>query len=250
VTHRHTPTALAILLTASCAAPARLSLHRSPLLDPPEEPLTPEGRPNLLPSRPGPDRSAQGIVPASGPDAAASSAGEERAVDGAALAQAARGFLGLRTLAIGGKRYPNDCTGLVRAVYATQNVDLMAEGGRPGDSGVMAIWRYAGRHGSIHAEKPGPGDIVFFRETYDRNRDGRENDGLTHVGIVESVESDGTVGVIHRVAHGVMRYHMNLEHPRERRDPATGRVLNDYLREGRRSRLAAELFAGFATLTR
>lgn len=240
MTHRYTSAALALLFTASCAAPARLSLHRSPLLDPPEEPLTPEGRPSPLPSESAPARAAA---------AAASSTAEERAVDGAALAHAARGFLGLRTLAIGGKRYPNDCTGLVRAVYATQNVNLI-EGGRPGDSGVMAIWRYAGRHGSIHTEKPGPGDIVFYRETYDRNRDGRENDGLTHVGIVESVESDGTVKVIHRVAHGVMRYHMNLEHPRERRDAATGRVLNDYLREGRRSRLAAELFAGFGTLTR
>lgn len=234
--HRFPSAPLAFLIAASCAAPARLSLHRSPLLDLPDEPLTPEGRPSPVPLEPPPSLPAAPAAPAW--------------VDGGALAEAARGFLGRRAIAVGGKHFPDDCTGLVRAVYATQGVDLFADGGLPGDSGVTAIWRYAGRHGSLHSEKPVPGDIVFYRETYDRNRDGRENDGLTHVGIVESVEDDGTVRVIHRVAHGVMRYHMNLDHPRERRDSASGRVLNDYLREGKRSRLAAELFAGYATLAR
>ncbi len=220
------------------------------MIDPPDEPLTPEGHPSPVPPEPAPatpqDQTGPGSAP--GPEPATSAAPAR--VDGEALAQAARGFLGARALAVHGKRYPDDCTGLVRAVYATQGLDLFADGGLPGDSGVMVIWRYAGHHGLLRSEKPAPGDIVFFRETYDRNRDGRENDGLTHVGIVESVESDGTVVVIHRVAHGVTRYHMNLEHPRERRDASSGRVINDTLREGKRSRLASELFAGFATLSR
>jgi hypothetical protein len=259
------------LALAGCASPERLSLRRSPMLEIPQAPLTPEGRPTPIPLESPHQGTAEGAAfgrtirlesPHQGTAEGAAfgrtirlepravARPEAPGVDGEKLAETARGFLGRRALAVDDRSFPNDCTGLVRAVYATHGVDLMADGGRPSDGGVAAIWRYAGRHGSLHEDQPQPGDIVFYRETYDRNRDGRANDGLTHVGIVEAVEPDGTVSVIHRVARGVMRYHMNLSHPRDRRDAASGRVLNDTLREGRRSRFAAELFAGYATLAR
>jgi hypothetical protein len=94
------------------------------------------------------------------------------------------------------------------------------------------------------------GDLVFFKETYDFNRDGQANDGLTHVGLVDDVEADGTVVVIHRVARGVVRYRMNLAHPDTATSP-TGARWNDWLRAeapGAKPRLTAQLFAGYATL--
>jgi hypothetical protein len=96
-----------------------------------------------------------------------------------------------------------------------------------------------------------PGDLVFFRETYDQNRDGRRNDGLTHVGLVEDVDAAGTVTVIHRVSRGVVRYRMNLARPEVQKDPRTGAVLNDRLRapgRGRPQVLTGQLFAAYATL--
>jgi len=151
-------------------------------------------------------------------------------------------------MAAKGKRFPDDCTGLVRAVYASHGIDLLAEGYTPGENGVTAIYRYAARHGTLFEEGlPQPGDIVFFRETYDRNRDGRENAGLTHIGVVEEVAEGETIHVIHRVDRGVVRYRMNLARPSSRKD-ASGKVGNDYLRPGKKPRLTAELFAGFARI--
>lgn len=210
-------------LTA-CTAPQRLA-RRSALVEPPTDLLTPEGRAAPLPSL----------------QASASGA---RAVDGEAVAATARALVGRRSVPTDGK-FPDDCTGLVRAVYARHGVDLMGEGAT-GDSGVAALWRFTQRHGSVHKDRPSPGDIVFFSGTYDRNRDGRDNDGLTHVGLVDRVDDDGTVSVIHRVARGVVVYRMNLAHPDRRQ--ADGRVVNDWLREGKRSRLAGELFAGYGTV--
>jgi hypothetical protein len=92
---------------------------------------------------------------------------------------------------------------------------------------------------------------VFFRETYDQNRDGRRNDGLTHVGLVDEVEADGTVVVIHRVKRGVVRYRMNLARPNLRRDPRTGEVINDMLRApgaGRVPVLTGQLFASYGSV--
>lgn len=159
--------------------------------------------------------------------------------------------MGKSQIVLSGKRYPSDCTGMVRGVFDQLGIDL-TQGARPGDNGVTAIYRYAASHGHIYqGGHPVPGDLVFFRETYDVNRDGRTNDGLTHVGIVDALLEDGTVVVIHRVARGVVRYRMNLQHPEANRDPRTGRILNDYLRSpggAHRGVLTAQLFAAYATL--
>lgn len=163
----------------------------------------------------------------------------------------ARNLVGKSRIVVDGRRYPNDCTGLIAAVLDHVGMEAL-EHARPGDNAVTAIYRYAQRHGRIfEGGHPLPGDLVFFRQTYDQNRDGRTNDGLTHIGIVDDVEADGTVVVIHRVSRGVVRYRMNLANPDVRKDPASGRVLNDYLRNsgpGRRELLTGQLFAAFATV--
>jgi hypothetical protein len=166
-----------------------------------------------------------------------------------ALATAQR-LVGQARVVVNGQRYGDDCTALVRAAYAQAGIDLL-QAADPLDNGVTAIHRFAQRHGRLYTGgRPVAGDLVFFFETYDRNRDGRDNDGLTHVGLVEAVEEDGTVMVIHRVARGVVRYRMNLSHPASA-TTAAGRRVNDWLRAGgpgARPRLTAELFAGYATL--
>ena len=231
-------TALLALLVG-CAAPQKLPSYRSPLVEAPTQPLTPEGRPSGVAGMSSPDEGGAAIS-GGAPD-----------VDGEKLAATAREYLGRKVIVAEGRRFPDECTGLVRAVYAAHGVDLFAEAEQD-DSGVMAIWRYARRHGLLHRDHPQPGDLVFFSETYDRNRDGRPNDGLTHVGIVDRVEPDGTVRVIHRVARGVVSYRMNVDHPTERAD-AHGQVLNDWLRMGKgpaSSKFAGELFAGYGSIVR
>ncbi len=162
----------------------------------------------------------------------------------------AQGLVGKRAIVLGGKKYGDDCTGLVSGVYAQLGMDLLS-GGERGDNGVTAIWRYASTHGRLfEGGRPVAGDLVFFRETYDFNRDGHVNDGLTHIGLVETVGEDGTVRVIHRVARGVVRYKMNLQFRDSAVNPA-GQPVNDYLRAAgsqQKPQLTAQLFAGYATL--
>ncbi|WNG15864.1 CHAP domain-containing protein [Cystobacter fuscus] len=151
------------------------------------------------------------------------------------------------------RRYPvsDDCSGLVRLAYQSVGVELLSQGRRPGENAANAMYRRALRVGALHHHTPEPGDIVFFRETYDRNRDGLRNDGVTHVGVIESVASDGAVVFVHRGGKGVVRARMNLRHP-ERKGPG-GEILNDYIRRaerGKRARLTSELFVGYASASR
>jgi len=163
----------------------------------------------------------------------------------------ARTWLGHRRVVGTAHRYPADCTSVIRGAYEVLGLDLMTEGHRR-DNGVTAILRYARSHGRLYSGgHPLPGDLVFFRNTYDRNHDGALDDGLTHIALVESEDRNGTLTLIHRLKAGIVRSRMNLAHPRWHKDPQTGEVLNDYLRMGsgaRRDRLTGELFSTFATL--
>jgi hypothetical protein len=161
------------------------------------------------------------------------------------LVARARTLVGLSTLSSVAPHLPDDCTGLVRAVYEEAGIELMGSGLR-GDNGVSAMFRLASEKRAIHTSPPQPGDLVFFRETYDRNRDGKLNDGLTHVGVVESVGPDGTVSFVHRIHGGVKRGKLHAGAPLDRKR-------NDYLRPAKtHAPLAStgELFVSYASASR
>ncbi len=173
------------------------------------------------------------------------------------LAKRARAMLSRPVYHVGASQYRKDCSGFVLSVLAQERIRLDHALLGNKDSSVASIFHEVEKRGLVHRRKvPAIGDLVFFSNTYDRNRDGRLNDPLTHIGIVERVDADGTVTFIHHVRRGVLRYKMNLFNPRMRRQSDTRKVFNHYLRfRSRRpsanaKRLTGELFHAYATLLR
>lgn len=171
-----------------------------------------------------------------------------------AIVRTAAELVGARTIESGGRRIAYDCAGMTRAVYLAHGIDLYDGVHQKSQAnGVRLIFDHVRAHGRIHR---GPvvqaGDLIFFDNTWDADGDGVDNDPLTHVGVVEKVESDGTIVFISRVREAIERYRMNLAHPQTHRHP-DGRVLNDYMRRKRWSDqkgtryLTGELFAAFGT---
>lgn len=161
----------------------------------------------------------------------------------------AKSWVGLRSLQTVSTSVSDDCSGFTRLAYQQRNLDLLPLDLLPGENGVTAIHRKAMALGTLR-QTPRVGDLVFFRETFDKNRDGRFNDGLTHIGIVERMAPDGTVTFVHKAGGLVKRSKFNLAKPEARRDEK-GRVLNDWLRRRDkrfRGYLAGELVAGFAAV--
>ncbi len=133
---------------------------------------------------------------------------------------------------VGTQRFNADCTGFVEAVYETEGVPLralMLEAAPDEPSGVAAAYLAMQAHGHLSdgADWPAAGDLVFWHDTYDRNRNGKTDDRLTHVGIVEYVV-DGTVVFLHRGGKAVARGAMNLARPAEQ--SAGGVVINSTIR--------------------
>jgi cell wall-associated NlpC family hydrolase len=155
----------------------------------------------------------------------------------------------------GGERFPADCTGFVEAVYQAEGVPLRAllQRAAPDERhGVEAAWRAMRAYGAIlpSGDWPAPGDLVFWRNTYDRDRNGRADDGLTHVGVVLYVV-DGNVVFAHRGGHAVARGAMDPRRPHA--GSVDGAVVNTPIRK-RDARLegvpvlAGELFAGYGRI--
>lgn len=163
---------------------------------------------------------------------------------GQAVADAASQLVGCRRLSVDGETYRWDCSGMVMAAHAgadralTGNTESMYEQARDG--------------GVLHKRKvPQPGDLAFFDNTYDRNHNGRRDDELTHIGVVEEVDAEGTITLVHLGSKGVVRIVMNLQSPHERTN-ARGEVINSYLRasNGRDGGgvLTGELWRSFGSL--
>jgi|SRR5687768_17158336 hypothetical protein len=172
-----------------------------------------------------------------------------------AIVQTASRLVGARTIQTGNRFIAYDCAGVTRAIYLSQGIDLY-EGSeqKAHANGVRLIHEHVRAYGRIHrGPTVRPGDLVFFDNTWDFNQDGVLNDPLTHVGIVESVEQNGTIVFISRVSNAIERYRMNLREPNAIR-ASNGRLLNDSLRRKKAGDplatgyLTGQLFAGFGTL--
>ena len=171
-----------------------------------------------------------------------------------AIVRTASKLVGAKTIKVNGRRIAYDCAGVTRAIYLKHGIDLY--GGEPSDpdaNGVKIIHEYIQQQGTFHqGPVVYPGDLVFFNDTWDYNGDGKVNDPLTHIGIVERQEPNGTVVFISRVTGAIERYRMNLGLPHVHK-ALNGRILNDYLRRkqvgdpAKTRYLTGELFAQFAT---
>lgn len=175
----------------------------------------------------------------------------------ARLAARAASFLGhAGSFRVGGERFNADCTGFVEAVYETEGIplrSLMRLAAPRERSGVAAAYHAVQRFGHLFGgggEWPAPGDLVFWHDTYDRNRNGRPDDPYTHVGVVEYV-AGGTVVFLHFGGKGVARGAMTPDRPEE--PAADGYLLNSRLRAkppriGDAPLLAGALFAAYGRI--
>ena len=174
-------------------------------------------------SAPGPDRSGP-------PDGPGDPGGDHEAALRARVLAAARRLLGTRPRL--------DCSGYVLSAFAAAGVTVTLA---PARSRSESLYR-----ASRPVTRPRPGDLVFFHDTHDRDRNGRRGDRFTHVALVEGVDGNALT-LLHRGGRRVERLRMDLSRPS---DPAANDPVRVHRRRDPRGTryLSGELFTAFGGL--
>ena len=163
---------------------------------------------------------------------------------GKRVSEIALGLKGQTSLSVNGESIRYDCSGFVLATFALADVKMTGN--------TRSMFESAHRR-SLLVSTPSLGDLVFFDNTYDRNKNKRLDDDLTHIAIVVMVESDGTIQMVHLGGSGITDLTMNLKHPTKHTSP-NGKLWNSYLRINQKGetspRLTGQLFKAFATIPR
>jgi hypothetical protein len=151
------------------------------------------------------------------------------------IAAGAVSLIGERSLSVGEQSFRYDCSGMVCAAYASAGEHLSGSS--------RSLFDAAEASGRLHTQAlPSPGDIAFFDNSYDRNKNRLRDDELTHVAVVEAVDDEGTITLVHLGSRGIVRIQMNLLR-------ADDRAVNSYLRAPADNdggpRLTGELWRAF-----
>jgi len=150
-----------------------------------------------------------------------------------------------------GKRDGGDCSGFVTLVNKKLNRDFFDE---------KELDKFYTKHGLkseamfklyesknlIAFDDPKVGDLVFFNNTTRSTKNNKKAKIITHVGIVSSVEKDGTVGFTHNSRGKNAVDFMNLKNKNTRKKG--NKELNSYVvscKNNNTSCLASNRFAGF-----
>jgi len=109
-----------------------------------------------------------------------------------------------------------------------------------------AMFRLYESKNLIYFENPEVGDLIFFNNTTKNTKNNKKTKIITHVGIVSSVEKDGTVGFTHNTSGKNAVHFMNLN---EKDTHKKGKKeLNSYVvacKSKSVACLAANRFAGY-----
>jgi hypothetical protein len=143
----------------------------------------------------------------------------------AELITIARDMARKNSFTVKGKSFLNDCMGILYASYHGAGKNLQLKVGqywRAGMNGVATLYKAVQEEGHfVSWKKAKPGDIIFWDNTYDKNRNGKSDDKLTHVAIITDVNLEtGVISYIHHNTYfnRIMEERMNMKRPAESKD--------------------------------
>ena len=151
--------------------------------------------------------------------------------------ETAKESVGLKSIpASDGRTFTQDCIGFVRYVYLKAGLDLLKAYGN-GRGGVSSLYDGLAKRGLIYTNQtPSPGDLIFFDNTYDVNKDGKWDDPLSHIAIVESIGRFNTIYYIDFSNNRVSEERLNLLYPNThafKQKDGELFVINSFLRRDR-----------------
>ena len=118
------------------------------------------------------------------------------------------------------KKWNKYASGFIKMIFLNKRVDLTDIEKKKDEEGkwlstTEMIYNYVNTNGKLSKENPKAGDIVFFDNTFDKDKDKEFNDKLTSIGLVVEVDKDNTIYFLYKTSKGVKLRMMNLKHPEQ-----------------------------------
>jgi len=170
------------------------------------------------------------------------------------LVEAAGIYRKSQNLAVGNRKFAMDCSGVVSAIYYYAGIDLHKYYPSYSGTGTERIYKALSERNLINKKwLPDPGDLIFWDNTFDRNKNSRDDDLLTHIGMVVSCDRQGNIVYVHHhYEKGIVFENMNLRYKNYYSRSSRGKniIINSPLRERGGSReqknwLSGQLFNSF-----
>jgi cell wall-associated NlpC family hydrolase len=143
------------------------------------------------------------------------------------LVEAAGIYQKSQNLAVGERKFNMDCSGVVSALYYYAGIDLQKYYPQYSGTGTERIYKTLDERKLLkNYWLPEPGDLIFWDNTYDKNNNGRDDDELTHVGMVVSCDKQGNIVYIHHhYSKGIVFEKMNLRYKNFHSRSARGNII-------------------------
>lgn len=141
-----------------------------------------------------------------------------------------------------GAHSPHHSSGYVAAVLIQNEIEVTESAAKnPAD-----LYKMCKSKGSVQHDSARPGDLVFFHNVVDVNRDGRNNDWYSHVAVVEGVTNG--VYTVQGYAFGSLQKHQ-LRLAKDEPTDASSRLREPSAQDPPFTQYyTSELFAGFCSI--
>lgn len=157
--------------------------------------------------------------------------------------------IGLNSFSYNSRSFLYDCSGFIFYVFYRAGIDLFSYViDKSPYGGVHQLFLIANNYFSTSTISFNIADIIIFDNTYDRNKNGKDDDLYTHVALIVDIKDDGTITYIHKSNSGVQKGYMNLL--KSDFHTINGEVINSYVKDSGENGLSAKLFNTFATFFR
>ncbi len=153
-------------------------------------------------------------------------------------------------------KYRFDCSGFIKHIMKKNHISIFNRQMiyTSHSNGVKLIYNTLKRYHKIFKDvrRANIGDLIFFNNTYDKNRNRRLDDRLTHIAIIVKKYKDGTIKYVHSSNKGIKVGYMNLY--RKNIYKYKNRIINSFLRRKKKNDspytkyLSGELFYSFGTI--
>ena len=155
---------------------------------------------------------------------------------------------------INNRTYNYDCSGLILTILEKSKIYLFHKlHFRKNKSIVFTMYNFLRQKNKIFRSFKNAkiGDLIFFSNTYDANKNNLWDDKFTHIAIIIDIDSNNTITYIHKSGKGIKIAYMNLTYPH--RYMKKGKILNSFLRRKKNDDssffkyLSGELFTCFGS---